>query len=99
MESSEGGGWCVSVVDERGDALDRFGTALYTVPEAARYLDVPASTLNSWAHGYRNRPLGRREVVGAPILTALPRPAARLPVIPFIGLAEGVVLTAIRRSG
>jgi hypothetical protein len=38
-------------------------------------------------------------VVGAPILTTLPRTAARGPVIPFIGLAEGVVLTAMRRSG
>jgi hypothetical protein len=61
------------VVDERADALDRFSTALYTVPEAARYLDVPTSTLNSWAHRYRNRPAGRREVIGASILTTLPR--------------------------
>lgn len=88
-----------SMIDERADALDRFATALYTVPEAARYLDVPTSTLSSWAYGYRNRPPGRREVVGAPILTTLPRRAVRLPVIPFIGLAEGSVLTAIRRSG
>lgn len=80
-------------------ALDRFSTALYTVSEAAGYLDVPKSTLNSWAHGYRNQPIGRRAVVGAPILTTLPRQAARAPAIPFIGLAEGAVLTAIRRSG
>lgn len=89
----------MNIVDDRADVLDRFSTALYTVPEAARYLDVPTSTLNSWAHGYRNHPRGRREVVGASILTTLPRRAARLPVIPFIGLAEGAVLTAIRRSG
>ncbi|HEY3610569.1 MAG TPA: hypothetical protein VGL06_23910, partial [Pseudonocardiaceae bacterium] len=89
----------MSIVDERADAVDRFSTALYTASEAARYLDVPASTLSSWAHGYRNRPPGRREVVGAPILTTLPRQAVRLPAIPFIGLAEGAVLTAIRRSG
>ncbi|HKN98048.1 MAG TPA: hypothetical protein VJX10_13085 [Pseudonocardiaceae bacterium] len=87
----------MSVVDD--GTLDRFATALYTVPEAARYLDVPTSTLNSWAHGYRNRPPGRREVVGAPILTTVTRRAVRLPIIPFIGLAEGAVLTAIRRSG
>lgn len=80
-------------------ALDRFSKALYTVPEAARYLGVPRSTLGKWAHGYRNRPPGRREVVGAPILTTLAQRAVRLPVIPFIGLAEGAVLTAIRRSG
>jgi uncharacterized protein (DUF433 family) len=89
----------LNVLDERADVLDRFSTALYTVPEAARYLDVPASTLSTWAHGYHRRPHGRPEVVGAPILTTLPRPAVRGPVIPFIGLAEGVVLTAMRRSG
>lgn len=89
----------MSVVDEHPGVLDRFSTALYTVKEVARYLDVPRSTLNSWAHGYRNRPEGRREVVGAPILTTLRRQTTRLPVIPFIGLAEGAVLTAIRRSG
>src|SRR5688572_12659070 len=89
----------MSVVVDRVDGLDRFSTALYTVPEAARYLGISTSTLNRWAHGYRNHPPGRRAVVGAPILTTLPRRAARLPVIPFIGLAEGAVLTAIRRSG
>lgn len=89
----------MSVVEQRADAVDRFSTALYTVSEAGRFLDVPASTLSAWAHGYRNRPQGRPEVVGAPILTTLPRRGPRWPVIPFIGLAEGAVLTAIRRSG
>lgn len=90
----------MSVLDDaRTDVPDRFSTALYTVTEAARYLDVPASTLTTWAHGYRRHPHGQRAVVGAPILTTLPRPGARGPVIPFIGLAEGVVLTAMRRSG
>lgn len=37
--------------------------------------------------------------VGAPLLTALPRVGVRGPVIPFVGLAEGLVLTAMRRSG
>jgi uncharacterized protein (DUF433 family) len=89
----------MSVLDERPDVVDRFSTALYTVPEAARYLDVPASTLTTWLHGYHRRSQDRPEVVGEPILTALPRTGMRSPVIPFIGLAEGVVLTAMRRSG
>jgi hypothetical protein len=98
------GGWrgrglLVSVVDERAQELDRFSTALYTVREAARFLDLPDSTLSAWAHGYRNHPPGRREVVGAPILTTVPRRGPRWSVIPFIGLVEGAVLTAIRRSG
>jgi len=89
----------VSVLVDRTGFPDRFSTALYTVGEAARYLDVPASTLTTWVHGYRRHPHGQREVIGAPILTTLPRPGVRGPVIPFIGLAEGVVLTAMRRSG
>ncbi|MGH3686277.1 MAG: hypothetical protein ACRDQY_02180 [Pseudonocardiaceae bacterium] len=85
--------------DERGVGLDRFATPLYSVAEAARYLDVPASTFATWTHGYRRRPAGRREVVGGPVLTALPRSGIRAPVILFIGLAEGLVLVAMRCSG
>jgi uncharacterized protein (DUF433 family) len=79
--------------------IDRFATPLYTVAEAARYLDVPDSTFRSWTHGYHRRSPDRAEVSGAPILTTLPKTAAHGPVIPFIGLAEGLVLTALRRSG
>jgi len=71
----------VGVQDERGGGLDRFATPLYTVTEAARYLDVPASTFATWTHGYRRRPAGRREVVGGPVLTALPRSGVRAPII------------------
>jgi len=79
--------------------IDRVGTPLYTVAEAARYLDVPDSTFRSWTHGYHRRSSDRAEVSGAPILTTVARTAAQGPVIPFIGLAEGLVLTALRRSG
>ncbi|MGH8916919.1 MAG: hypothetical protein ACRD0H_01000, partial [Actinomycetes bacterium] len=89
----------MSRLDERTDMPDRFGTPLYTVPEAARYLDVPASTLTTWMHGYRRRSANRREVVGVPVLTALSKTGRRSPSIPFVGLAEGLVLTAMRRSG
>ena len=41
------------------------------IAEAARYLEVPASTLATWAQGYVRRPPGRPEVHGAPILTAI----------------------------
>ena len=37
---------------------DRFTTPLYTVTEAARYLDVPASTLAAWTHGHRRNAAG-----------------------------------------
>lgn len=89
-----------ALLDERTGAPDRFRAPLYSVKEAAGYLNVPRSTLSAWAHGYRNQRDGRREVSGAPVLTTIRRGrAARGAVIPFIGLAEGMVLTAMRRSG
>jgi uncharacterized protein (DUF433 family) len=69
------------------------------VAEAARYLDVPASTLRTWTHGYRRHRDGRPDVSGAPILTVVPKAGLNGPVIPYIGLAEGLVLTALRGSG
>ncbi len=81
----------------RSDGPDRFSDGLYTVAEAARYLRVPTSTLNNWTHGYTMKSDHRPTVVGAPILSTVgPTGGAS---IPFIGLAEGLVLTALRRSG
>jgi hypothetical protein len=45
----------MSRLGEQADTLDRFGTPLYLVPEAARYLDVPANTLTTWTHSYLRR--------------------------------------------
>lgn len=81
------------------EAVRRFDAPLYTVGEAARYLDVSESTLRTWTHGYLRRVEGRSDVTGEPVLTALPRHGRNGPVIPFIGLAEGLVLTAMWRSG
>jgi uncharacterized protein (DUF433 family) len=90
----------VTVVSiRRGNSPDRFDAPLYTVAEAARYLGVPESTLRSWVHGYRRLGSGRREVSGEPVLTSRPSTAPRGPVIPFVGLVEGLVLAAMRRSG
>ena len=80
-------------------APDRFTTPLYTVAEAARYLDVPASTLASWTLGYRPLAPSSREVMRVPVLTVTPRAGARGPIIFFVGLAEGLALTAMRNSG
>lgn len=89
-----------ALLDERTGAPDRFRAPLYTVTEAARYLSVPKSTFGAWANGYRVPRLGGPSVSGDPILTTVARGrAGRGPVIPFIGLAEGLVLTAMRRSG
>ncbi|MGH3547520.1 MAG: hypothetical protein ACRDQU_05245 [Pseudonocardiaceae bacterium] len=35
---------------------ERFVVPLYSAAEAARHLDVPASTFRAWAAGYQNLP-------------------------------------------
>ena len=82
------------------ETVDRFGVPLYSVSEAARYLGVPTSTVATWAHGYVRRPTdSRSEVTGDAIVTTLPVRTKGEASIPFVGLAEGLVLAAIRRSG
>ncbi len=76
---------------------ERFVVPLYSATDAARHLDVPASTFRTWARGYRNLPKGRSPVVGDPIITTVPVDSGAS--IPFVGLAEGYVLAAIRRAG
>ena len=85
------GGECVSV--------DRFATLLYGLGEAAGYLDVPSSTLATWAYGYERRGAAAGVIVGRPVITAV-RPARRdAAAVPFIGLAEGYALAAFRQAG
>ena len=76
----------------------RFEVPLYTVAEAARFLSVPPSTFSTWAKGYVRRPPGRLEVTGAPIVSSVTAEPG-YPTIPFVGLAEGMVLAAFRRAG
>ena len=76
----------------------RFDVPLYTVAEAARFLGVPTSTFATWAKGYVRRPLGRPVVVGEPIVSSL-KAARGFAAVPFVGVAEGMVLAAFRRAG
>lgn len=76
----------------------RFGVPLYTVAEAARFLAVPTSTFASWAKGYDRKPIGRKPVHGEPIITSIAA-AQGQPQIPFGGLAEAMVLAAMRCAG
>jgi uncharacterized protein (DUF433 family) len=83
---------------EAESAVDKFDAPLYTHVEAARFLGLPQSTFRNWSRGYRTVTNGR-PVIGHPVITAVAKPAPRGPEIPFIGLAEGYALAAIRRTG
>ncbi|HZV48743.1 MAG TPA: DUF433 domain-containing protein [Candidatus Dormibacteraeota bacterium] len=72
----------------------RFTVPLYTSREASWMLGVPARTFHAWARGY-TASSGQRY---RPIVTGLDAPAGQ-PTIPFIGLAEGMVVAAFRRVG
>lgn len=85
-----------AVIPAAGDP--RFDLALYTLAEAARALDVPASTFVTWAKGYLRRPPGGHPATGEPVVTSF-EAASGKPSVPFVGLAEGVVLAAVRRAG
>lgn len=76
----------------------RFETPLYTVAEAARVIGVASSTLATWTKGYKRQRADRPTVVGEAVVTAFPA-AGQQPSIPFVGLAEALVLAAVRRSG
>lgn len=72
---------------------------LYTQAEAARYVDMPASTFRTWAQGYERGGSGRSTVKGAPLITYIPAPRAADPSVPFVGLAEAMFLSALRKAG
>jgi uncharacterized protein (DUF433 family) len=77
----------------------RFFTPLYTVAEAGRALDVSPSTFATWAKGYTRPPSGKPAVTASPVVTAIKPLRPGMPTIPFVGLAEGMVLAAVRRAG
>ncbi len=68
--------------------------------EAARIVDVPASTFRMWARGRVALPQEGAQPRGAPIITSIKvPPRAKLRSIPFVGITEAMVLAAIRKSG
>ncbi|MBM6399834.1 hypothetical protein [Phycicoccus sonneratiae] len=78
--------------------IDKFTAPLYTQAEASRYLGLSESTFRNWARGYTVH-TPQRTVVGDPVITSVERVTTRGPAIPFVGLAEGYALAAIRRTG
>jgi uncharacterized protein (DUF433 family) len=82
----------------RADDL-RFEIPLYAMAEAAGYLAVPVSTFVNWSKGYRRTRPDGSEFAAEPVLTVLTGGQVRQPSVPFVGLVEGLVLAAVRRSG
>ena len=76
----------------------RFEAPLYTVAEAARVIGVASSTLATWTKGYKRQRADRPTVQGEAVVTAFPA-TGQQPSIPFVGLAEALVLAAVHRSG
>jgi uncharacterized protein (DUF433 family) len=75
----------------RADTGDvRFSEPLYTVHEMAYYLRRPLGTVEHWVHG--------RGTVGS-LVTLLPSDRRRHAEVPFIGLAEALVVNFLRRRG
>jgi uncharacterized protein (DUF433 family) len=77
----------------------RFETPLYTVADAARIVDVPSSTLSTWVKGYVNQFDDRPPARGEAVVTYISVAGHRQPSVPFVGLAEALVLAAVRKSG
>jgi uncharacterized protein (DUF433 family) len=88
----------VTILEAEPAAVDKFAAPLYTQAEASRYLGLSESTFRDWARGY-HKVIGGREVTGLPVITAVGRRGQRGPAIPFVGLAEGYALAAIRKTG
>jgi len=61
---------------------------MYTLREAAGYLRVPKSTLQTWARPQR----------GSPLITVFPR-AGQQATMPFIGFAQAYAVATLRCAG
>jgi uncharacterized protein (DUF433 family) len=78
----------------------RFSVPLYTVADVALIVGAPSSTIGEWANGRVSQRIdGQGTVVAGPVITRLGASVGREPSIPFVGLAEALVLAAVRRSG
>ncbi len=77
----------------------RFSEPLYTPDEAAQYLRLPASTFETWVKGYSRRRLTGHATVSPGFVHALPSTRPGQPIIPFIGLAEGLAARAFKDAG
>jgi hypothetical protein len=86
-----------SVMTEGRDRL-RFDIPLYTITETAWIVDVPVSTLITWAQGYVRRFPSRSDVIGDPIVTYLVR-GDPLAIDSVCRSDRGHGVGGVRRSG
>ena len=78
---------------------ERFERPLYTVAEAARFVGMAPSTLDTWARGYERRRNTSAVIRKEPVITALEQRPGDRRSIPFIGLVEAAVVQAFRQTG
>lgn len=77
----------------------RFRVPRYTIPEAARHLNVHPGTLRRWVDGYRFTPTHRAvPTEGKPIIHSASQ-QRHAPRLAFACLVEGFVIDALRRAG
>src|SRR5699024_785220 len=78
-----------------GTALDPALTwPLYTLAEAAAIVDVPPSTLHTWARGRSYKGIDGGQYSSDALITTTG--TGRGAVVPFVGLAEAYVLAGFR---
>ena len=77
----------------------RFSAPRYTIPEAARYVNMHPETLRRWVDGYRFTPAHRAvPTEGKPIIHSASH-RRHAPRLAFAGLVEGLVIDALRQAG
>src|SRR5690348_5982037 len=70
---------------------------LFTTREVARYVGVPSSTMRNWVRGY-DYPVHDGHAHAEPLVSSVPKADPSKAVIPFIGLAEALVIQAFKRK-
>lgn len=76
----------------------RFSVPLYTQAEAAQYLGMPPTTLKYWANPTDRIGRAGQVLHSEPLVTRILASIQGMPSVPFIGLAEAVLLASLRRA-
>ena len=80
------------------DPSDRRVTIpLFTTREVARYIGVPSSTMRNWVRGYEY-PVQGGTSRSDPLVSSVHRSDVSEAIIPFIGLAEALVIQGFKRK-